>query len=62
MPGGCDAAGENWFDITLNNGATPNYNGGTLPHGTYKATLAAGNVKDAAGNTMASDWSTTFTV
>src|SRR5205814_718236 len=24
----------------------PNYNGGTLPHGTYKATLAAGNVKD----------------
>jgi hypothetical protein len=40
----------------------PNYNGGTLPHGTYKATLAAGNVKDAAGNTMASDWSTTFTV
>jgi hypothetical protein len=40
----------------------PNYNGGTLPHGTYKATLAAGNVKDAAGNTMASDWSTTFSV
>jgi hypothetical protein len=40
----------------------PNYNGGTLPHGTYKATIYASSVKDAAGNTMASDWSTTFTV
>ena len=27
--GGCDANGDNWFDITLNNGTTtPNYNGG----------------------------------
>jgi hypothetical protein len=40
----------------------PNYNGGYLPHGTYKATIAAGNVKDFAGNTLASDWSVTFTV
>ena len=36
--GGCDAAGNNWFDITLNNGTTtPNYNGGspTSGAGTY---------------------------
>ena len=37
-PGFCDAAGDNWFDITLNNGTTvPNYNGGnpTTGAGTY---------------------------
>ncbi len=37
-PGFCDAAGDDWFDITLNNGVTtPNYNGGnpTAPGGTY---------------------------
>jgi iron complex outermembrane receptor protein len=37
-PGHCDAAGNDWFDITLNNGTTtPNYNGGnpTGPGGTY---------------------------
>jgi len=37
-PGFCDAAGNDWFDITLNNGVTaPNYNGGdpTGPGGTY---------------------------
>ena len=36
-PGFCDAAGDDWFDITLNNGALPNYNGGdpTGPGGTY---------------------------
>ncbi len=36
--GYCDAAGNDWFDITLNNGTTaPNYNGGnpTGPGGTY---------------------------
>ena len=40
----------------------PNYNGGYLPKGNYTATIAAGNVKDFAGNTLASNWSTTFTV
>jgi hypothetical protein len=40
----------------------PNYNGGYLPHGTYTASIAAANVKDFAGNTLASNWSTTFTV
>jgi hypothetical protein len=40
----------------------PNYNGGYLPKGNYTATIAAGNVKDAAGNTLASNWSTTFSV
>ena len=37
-PGFCDAAGNDWFDITLNNGTTaPNYNGGdpTGAGGTY---------------------------
>jgi len=37
-PGFCDHAGNNWFDITLNNGTTtPNYNGGdpTGAGGTY---------------------------
>ncbi|MDB6164501.1 MAG: TonB-dependent receptor [Xanthomonadaceae bacterium] len=37
-PGYCDAAGNDWFDITLNNGVTtPNYNGGdpTGAGGTY---------------------------
>ncbi|WP_133500771.1 TonB-dependent receptor plug domain-containing protein [Cognatilysobacter terrigena] len=36
-PGYCDAAGDDWFDITLNNGALPNYNGGnpTSAPGTY---------------------------
>jgi iron complex outermembrane receptor protein len=35
--GFCDAAGNMWFDITLNNGALPNYNNGdpTGPGGTY---------------------------
>ena len=36
--GGCDAAGANWFDMTLNDGTTmPNYNGGapTGAGGTY---------------------------
>ncbi len=33
--GGCDAAGENWFDITLNTGTTtPDYNGGDPVNGT----------------------------
>jgi hypothetical protein len=40
----------------------PNHNGGTLAKGSYTATIAAGNVKDAAGNTLPSNWSTTFTV
>jgi len=32
--GGCDADGNNWFDITLNNGTTtPNYNGGDPVNG-----------------------------
>jgi len=32
--GGCDANGDNWFDITLNNGTTaPNYNGGDPVNG-----------------------------
>ncbi|MBS0212849.1 MAG: TonB-dependent receptor [Proteobacteria bacterium] len=37
-PGYCDAQGNDWFDITLNNGTTvPNYNGGnpTTGAGTY---------------------------
>ncbi|MBS0456825.1 MAG: TonB-dependent receptor [Proteobacteria bacterium] len=37
-PGYCDAAGNDWFDMTLNNGTTvPNYNGGnpTTGAGTY---------------------------
>jgi iron complex outermembrane receptor protein len=37
-PGFCDAAGNDWFDMTLNNGTTsPNYNGGnpTTGAGTY---------------------------
>ncbi|MGN6512054.1 MAG: TonB-dependent receptor domain-containing protein [Lysobacteraceae bacterium] len=37
-PGGCDADGANWFDMTLNDGTTaPNYNGGnpTGGAGTY---------------------------
>ncbi|MFL6591370.1 MAG: TonB-dependent receptor [Luteimonas sp.] len=36
-PGFCDAAGNDWFDITLNDGAAPNYNGGdpTGAGGTY---------------------------
>ncbi|TZF89707.1 TonB-dependent receptor plug domain-containing protein [Cognatilysobacter lacus] len=36
-PGFCDPAGNDWFDLTLNNGATPNYNGGnpTTAPGTY---------------------------
>ena len=35
--GFCDRDGEDWFNMTLNNGALPNYNGGdpTGPGGTY---------------------------
>jgi hypothetical protein len=40
----------------------PNHNGGYLPRGNYTATIAASNVKDFAGNTLASNWSTTFTI
>ncbi len=38
--GGCDAAGDNWYDITLDTGTTvPNFNGGnpTTAPGTYHA-------------------------
>lgn len=35
--GFCDKAGDSWFDLTLNNGAAPNYNNGrpTAAPGTY---------------------------
>ncbi|MGH7176555.1 MAG: hypothetical protein ACREJC_04160, partial [Tepidisphaeraceae bacterium] len=34
----------------------PGYSGGVLPDGSYRATIAAGSIQDAGGNTMAADF------